>query len=76
MTLGVVPDRPETGYGYIERGADQGRWSLVDKFVEKPDLPTAKRYVESGRHLWNSGMFVARDVFVQRGIVQPPAPAT
>ena len=58
VTLGVVPDRPETGYGYIERGADQGRWSLVDKFVEKPNLATAKRYVESGRYLWNSGMFV------------------
>jgi len=58
VTLGVVPDRPETGYGHIERGADQGRWSLVDKFVEKPELATAKRYVESGRYLWNSGMFV------------------
>jgi mannose-1-phosphate guanylyltransferase / mannose-6-phosphate isomerase len=58
VTLGIVPDRPETGYGYIERGSDQGRWSRVDKFVEKPDLPTAKRYVESGRYLWNSGMFV------------------
>ena len=58
VTLGIVPDRPETGYGYIERGADQGRWSRVDKFVEKPDLPTAKRYVESARYLWNSGMFV------------------
>ena len=58
VTLGVVADRPETGYGYIECGADQGRWSLVDKFVEKPDLPTAKRYVESGRYLWNSGMFI------------------
>jgi mannose-1-phosphate guanylyltransferase/mannose-6-phosphate isomerase len=58
VTLGVVPDRPETGYGYIERGADQGRWSVVDKFVEKPDLPAAERYVESGRYLWNSGMFV------------------
>jgi mannose-1-phosphate guanylyltransferase/mannose-6-phosphate isomerase len=58
VTLGVVPDRPETGYGYIERGADKGRWSLVDKFVEKPDLETAQRYVDSGRYLWNSGMFV------------------
>ena len=58
VTLGVVPDRPETGYGYIERGADKGRWSVVDNFVEKPDLETAKRYVESGRYLWNSGMFV------------------
>src|SRR5215471_21705033 len=58
VTFGVVPDRPETGYGYIECGADRGRWSAVDKFVEKPDLETAKRYVESGRYLWNSGMFV------------------
>jgi mannose-1-phosphate guanylyltransferase/mannose-6-phosphate isomerase len=58
VTLGIVPDRPETGYGYIERGADQGRWSVVDKFVEKPNLETAKGYVESGRYLWNSGMFV------------------
>jgi mannose-1-phosphate guanylyltransferase/mannose-6-phosphate isomerase len=58
VTLGVVPDRAETGYGYIERGADRGRWSLVAKFVEKPDLATARRYVESGRYLWNSGMFV------------------
>jgi mannose-1-phosphate guanylyltransferase / mannose-6-phosphate isomerase len=58
VTLGIKPDRPETGYGYIERGADRGRWSLVDDFVEKPDLPTAQRYVDSGRYLWNSGMFV------------------
>src|SRR6185295_3127180 len=58
VTLGVVPDRPETAYGYIERAADRGGWCLVDKFVEKPNLPTAKRYVESGRYLWNSGMFV------------------
>jgi mannose-1-phosphate guanylyltransferase/mannose-6-phosphate isomerase len=58
VTLGVVPDRPETGYGYIERGVGKGRWSAVDKFVEKPDLATAKRYVESGRYFWNSGMFV------------------
>jgi len=58
LTFGVKPTRPETGYGYIERGADKGRWSVVDNFVEKPDLATAKRYVESGRYLWNSGMFV------------------
>jgi mannose-1-phosphate guanylyltransferase / mannose-6-phosphate isomerase len=58
VMLGVVADRPETGYGYIERGADQGRWSVVDKFVEKPNLAAAKRYVDSGRYLWNSGMFV------------------
>jgi mannose-1-phosphate guanylyltransferase/mannose-6-phosphate isomerase len=58
VTLGIAPDRPETGYGYIERGADRGRWCVVERFVEKPDLENAKRYVGSGRHLWNSGMFV------------------
>jgi mannose-1-phosphate guanylyltransferase/mannose-6-phosphate isomerase len=58
VTFGIVPDRPETGYGYLKRGADRGRWSLLEKFVEKPDLPTAKRYVASGQYVWNSGMFV------------------
>jgi mannose-1-phosphate guanylyltransferase/mannose-6-phosphate isomerase len=58
VTFGVVPDRPETGYGYLLKGADQGAWSKLDDFVEKPDLEAAKRYVASGRYLWNSGMFV------------------
>jgi mannose-1-phosphate guanylyltransferase/mannose-6-phosphate isomerase len=60
VTFGIVPDRPETGYGYILRGADRDRWSDLEKFVEKPDAATAQRYVESGRYLWNSGMFVFR----------------
>jgi mannose-1-phosphate guanylyltransferase/mannose-6-phosphate isomerase len=54
----VVPYRPETGYGYSLRGAERERWSQLEKFVEKPDLPTAESYVASGRYLWNSGMFV------------------
>lgn len=58
VTFGVVPDRPETGYGYILRGAERARWFDLDKFVEKPDLATAERYVASGQYLWNSGMFV------------------
>jgi mannose-1-phosphate guanylyltransferase len=58
VTFGVVPDRPETGYGYLLRGESRGEWSILEKFVEKPDLATATRYVESGRYLWNSGMFV------------------
>ncbi len=53
VTFGIVPDHPETGYGYIARG--QG--TAVDKFVEKPDLTTAEQYLASGRYLWNSGMF-------------------
>jgi mannose-1-phosphate guanylyltransferase/mannose-6-phosphate isomerase len=58
VTFGIVPDRPETGYGYLRRGAARGRWWDLDKFVEKPDLATAERYVASGEYLWNSGMFV------------------
>jgi mannose-1-phosphate guanylyltransferase/mannose-6-phosphate isomerase len=58
VTFGVVPDRAETGYGYIRRGADMGKWSVVESFVEKPDGERAQRYVDSGDYLWNSGMFV------------------
>lgn len=52
VTFGIQPDSPETGYGYIEADG-----SKVLRFVEKPSLETAKAYVESGRFLWNSGMF-------------------
>jgi len=58
VTFGVAPDRPETGYGYIEIGAEQGGIVDVKRFVEKPDLETAKHYLESGRFLWNSGIFL------------------
>ena len=52
VTFGIRPDRPDTGFGYIEF---QGH--AVKRFVEKPDLQTAIGYLESGRFLWNSGMF-------------------
>ncbi|MEO5669424.1 MAG: mannose-1-phosphate guanylyltransferase/mannose-6-phosphate isomerase [Ramlibacter sp.] len=52
VTFGIRPDRPDTGFGYIEF---QGH--AVKRFVEKPDLETAVGYLESGRFLWNSGMF-------------------
>jgi mannose-1-phosphate guanylyltransferase/mannose-6-phosphate isomerase len=58
VTFGIVPTAPETGYGYIEQGADEGGWHAVARFVEKPDLATAEAYLASGRFLWNSGMFV------------------
>ncbi len=59
VTFGVVPTRPETGYGYIRSGpAQEGGWHLLDRFVEKPDLATARDYVASGDYLWNSGMFL------------------
>ena len=61
VTFGVVPTAPETGYGYIERGAPLAAVSgvfAVARFVEKPDADTAARLVADKRHLWNSGMFV------------------
>ena len=58
VTIGIVPTHPETGFGYLELGDMTEREArVVDRFVEKPDLPTAGKYVASGRHLWNSGMF-------------------
>lgn len=61
VTLGIVPTRPETGYGYIELGAKvQGSASEVARFVEKPNLETARAHVSSGKFLWNAGMFVFR----------------
>ncbi len=65
VTLGIVPSRPETGYGYIRRedepmilnGKEVYR---VRQFVEKPDLETAKKYLETGKYYWNAGIFVAK----------------
>jgi mannose-1-phosphate guanylyltransferase/mannose-6-phosphate isomerase len=57
-TFGIVPSHPETGYGYIQAGAPflEGAY-IADRFVEKPDLETAKRYMDAGHFYWNSGMF-------------------
>ncbi|MFO1393210.1 MAG: mannose-1-phosphate guanylyltransferase/mannose-6-phosphate isomerase [Steroidobacteraceae bacterium] len=60
VTFGVVPDRPETGYGYIRRAGGAGPAYPVAEFVEKPDAATADRYVRSGDYYWNSGMFMFR----------------
>lgn len=63
VCLGIRPDRPETGYGYVELGEETAEGvHAVERFVEKPDPETAARYVASGRHLWNSGIFVWRAV--------------
>jgi mannose-1-phosphate guanylyltransferase/mannose-6-phosphate isomerase len=59
VTLGIVPDRPETGFGYIHSQGD-GAVRTVTAFVEKPDLATAQRYLADGGYAWNSGMFVLR----------------
>ena len=59
VTFGVVPTKPETGYGYIKRGREKytGIYA-VEKFVEKPDEVTAKKYLDEGCYYWNSGMFM------------------
>ncbi len=58
VTFGIKPTEPHTGYGYIESGDEigEGAYKLA-AFKEKPDLETAKSFVESGNYLWNSGMF-------------------
>jgi mannose-1-phosphate guanylyltransferase/mannose-6-phosphate isomerase len=64
VILGVTPDRPETGFGYIRAAADAAKQAddvpVVERFVEKPDLATAQRYLAEGHYYWNSGMFVVR----------------
>lgn len=56
--LGVHPTHPETGYGYIRAGQPIESWGYeIEAFVEKPDLETAQRYLDSGEFLWNAGMF-------------------
>jgi mannose-1-phosphate guanylyltransferase len=69
VVLGIPPSRPETGYGYIERvSGDKSRRSIssgnyvyaVRRFTEKPSLRLARKYVVSGRYLWNAGMFFWR----------------
>ncbi len=58
VTFGITPTYPETGYGYIRAEKNNAAVKAVLEFAEKPDLETAKQYLESGDYLWNSGMFV------------------
>ncbi|WP_020165576.1 mannose-1-phosphate guanylyltransferase/mannose-6-phosphate isomerase [Methyloversatilis discipulorum] len=62
VTFGITPDRPETGYGYIKVGAALAGSPArtLDRFVEKPDAPTAQSYLESGNYLWNAGIFMMK----------------
>jgi mannose-1-phosphate guanylyltransferase/mannose-6-phosphate isomerase len=63
VTFGIVPNAPETGYGYIQRGqpdsVDSGVYRIA-RFVEKPSVERAQQFLASGDHLWNSGMFMFR----------------
>ncbi len=60
VTIGITPNYPETGYGYIKFIKDEktGDSCKVDRFVEKPSLEVAKEYLSTGEYLWNSGMFI------------------
>lgn len=64
VTFGIVPDRPETGYGYIRAGMAisdcENPARHIDAFTEKPDVATAKEYLASGEYWWNSGIFMFR----------------
>ena len=61
LTIGIKPSRPETGYGYIQTpdaGCPNGTVTKVASFTEKPDLEKATQFLQSGRYLWNSGIFI------------------
>ena len=61
ITFGIIPDSPETGYGYIKKGElleSDTNASKIERFVEKPDPDTARKLFESGSYCWNSGMFM------------------
>ncbi|QTD39279.1 mannose-1-phosphate guanylyltransferase [Polaribacter batillariae] len=58
MTLGIQPDSPNTGYGYIQFKKEASKIKKVTNFTEKPDLETAKKFLENGDYLWNAGIFV------------------
>ena len=59
VTIGIQPNRPETGYGYVQSGENvEGEINKVVAFKEKPNLETAKEYLAAGNYLWNAGIFV------------------
>ena len=60
VILGITPNKPETGYGYIKAGASAPTIYPVEAFAEKPDAETAQRYLKEGGYYWNAGMFVLR----------------
>jgi mannose-1-phosphate guanylyltransferase/mannose-6-phosphate isomerase len=64
VILGVIPDKPETGYGYIQTARSSRSKAeviqVVNRFVEKPDVQTARRYLSEGTYYWNAGVFVLR----------------
>jgi len=75
VTFGITPDHPATGYGYIEIGDVLAVGvNKVVKFVEKPDVTTATRWLVEGRHAWNGGIFLMRaDVLLEELAQHAPA---
>ena len=67
VTFGILPDKVETGYGYIEANISKDKdYSLINEFVEKPDYKSAQKYISSGKYFWNSGMFMFKaSVFLE-----------
>jgi mannose-1-phosphate guanylyltransferase/mannose-6-phosphate isomerase len=85
VTFGIPPQRPETGFGYLELGESLPSFSTglfsasrVKQFVEKPDRETAERFLRNGTHLWNSGMFVfgLKTYFEELALYQPELSAS
>jgi mannose-1-phosphate guanylyltransferase len=75
ITIGIQPDRPETGFGYIEAGEiisddEGGRAHKVVCFREKPDLETAKKFLEAGNYYWNSGMFFWKNSVLRQNLTK------
>ena len=73
VTIGIEPTEPATGYGYIYRGervCDENPVYKVQRFVEKPDLETARSYLASGEYVWNAGMFVWQAATVRKALGQ------
>ena len=73
VTIGISPTEPATGYGYIHRGGETGEVDgrpvyKVKAFVEKPNLETAKNYLDSGDYFWNAGMFVWTVTVIRRAL--------
>ena len=70
--FGIVPNGPNTNYGYIKKGKhdDKSNCDLVEKFVEKPNLENAEKFYNSGNYLWNSGMFIFKNTAYADALVE------
>jgi mannose-1-phosphate guanylyltransferase len=74
VLFGISPTYPATGFGYLHLGDEEGGFHRVLRFVEKPDLPTAQSYLQSGAYAWNAGMFLWRaETFRQEAARLVPA---